>query len=477
MNNFKHFKIYLSFSTCDSLTCENLARAITDMSKNLMVYKRIAWQSTQELVSWIDDCDIFVSFVTYEYFKSNALNEFDYSFDHKKKIMFLFDKNIENIQSESFEMMKAFDSHCWIDENDKRNWSIPTIRTLINKMNEIIEREEKEQNNAKQISKDNNNNNKTDKSDQSKNDNTKFEIAINSLDINKLEFLKNKKIACDLGRSVVLDDNRIAFIAMTKSNVYKILIFDSNVDHKQSLDTIGALNIKEPKLIACNSNSEIIILDGKTGNLHIFDKSFGKPSCIPGDFGSYNDMAVDMDTNDIYLVRCVNERDIKVVDYKQFAPKKDVAWKNGGIELKSFYPRTIKILNNRIYIVNVCSFKMDVETRQFEEIKFGASYILILDKQKFHVINKVDLREYSLLQPWSLIVDKNMNIYTTAYEFNESEKKISKKRVLCKINPHRLERVDIFNLNSHFLANDMFFLNNRLILYKEDLIDIYQLMN
>ena len=70
------------------------------------------------------------------------------------------------------------------------------------------------------------------------------------------------------------------------------------------------------------------------------------------------------------------------------------------------------------------------------------------------------------MQPWGLIVDKNLNIYTTVSQIDENQNIINN-RLLCKINKAG-QAVKLIQLNINFLQNDILFSNNSFYIIKEN---------
>jgi hypothetical protein len=184
-------------------------------------------------------------------------------------------------------------------------------------------------------------------------------------------------------------------------------------------------------------------------------------------------MTVDEDTNDIYFVKCVGISDIKFFDYNN-ERMKALDWKSSK-QLKiddSFKPRFIRVLNNQIFIVNASSIQIDFEKRILKDTpSFGESYIYILDKNPFKFKLLIDLRRYAFSQPWNLIVDKDLNIYTTVYQINE-RKYIENKRYLCKFNKSG-DLTDSVPLEHTYLSNDMIFVEDKIIFFKENEMIVY----
>ena len=181
-------------------------------------------------------------------------------------------------------------------------------------------------------------------------------------------------------------------------------------------------------------------------------------------------MAIDEDTDTvIYLVKCVGESSFKIIDYKN---KIEKPFERTNIEqLKGFKPRFIRVVNNQIFIINLCCALIDQNNRERVVDEFGGSLIYIFDKNLFKLKMKIDLEKYTMYQPWNLIVDKDSNIYTTVSEIKE-KKFISKERFLCKFDKNGNQLV-VIPLKHTFLSNDMIFTEDKLVFFKENEIVFY----
>ena len=215
----------------------------------------------------------------------------------------------------------------------------------------------------------------------------------------------------------------------------------------------------------------MIILEDYSGCLVFFDKNLNYISRFDAKLNDYNDMTVDEDTNDIYLVKCVGKSDIKVIDYET-KKGKPLNWLNSmPLNDETFKPRFIRVANNQIFIVNLSSPKIDQNSRELIETTFGESYIYILDKNPFNLKHLIDLKKYTLYQPWNLIVDKNSNIYTTVSQMND-KKYISNERFLCKFNKNG-DPLDSMPLKHTYLSNDIIFLDDKLLFFNENNMILY----
>lgn len=469
MSNLDAIRLYIStgVNVVDNASMEKFQTKMLALGNRFSIRRRTNTLKGDEIIRLIDNCDVFIAYVTNYYFHStNLIEEFDYAFEIRKPIVFIFqdglNEHLENdyLNREKFALMKTFENHVWVRSQDENEWGNIVIAKIINIIEKLTFKNVQETVNS-HVAVNVVNETKC----------NSLSIMPNSFDIQTLRFLKSKIPEGLYGRGVILDANTIAIITLLDSG-YVIVIIDLELNILTVHDANDFLKLKEPTLIAMNKNNEIIVFDEFTGNFHVFSKNFEKKLyIIPTNLKFYNDMTVDLDTNDIYVAKCVQPVNIKVIECNN-NDIKDVIWKNGVVDMHTFYPRTLKVLNDKIYIVNACSFKMNVEARILQDIKFGDSCIYVLDKKSFNLFKKIDLKNYSLLQPWSLIVDQNMNIYTTAYSVDYRKGEISEKRFLCKIWPNG--ELTVRELSRCFLANDMLYVKNSLILFKENEIDLYR---
>ena len=301
----------------------------------------------------------------------------------------------------------------------------------------------------------------------------KMEEAFNLYKNRKM--IENNPIECPEGiiyeRGAKINDSEIAVIAFdAKFNRYNICIFNIIDKNLKSYHKAEKINLKKPNLIAINKKNEIIITDDETEFLHIFNKDFISEDHYRLKVGNYNDMAIDEDTNDIYLVKCVGKADIKVIDYKT-KQIKAIKWRDiKELQTEEFKPRFIKVLNNQIFIVNACCIEIEPQTREFFK-KFGQSFIYVLDKMTFEIINFIDLNEIGYCQPWNLFVDAHSNIYTTVFQIVDN-KYISNKRCLSKFSCSGDHTVNT-PLQNELLSNDVLFFNFNFLILTDNKINFY----
>ncbi len=109
--------------------------------------------------------------------------------------------------------------------------------------------------------------------------------------------------------------------------------------------------------------------------------------------------------------------------------------------------------------------------REIIECQLGESYIYILNKYTFDIKVFIDLNKYAKCQPWNLIIDKDSNIYTTCSSI-DNKRIISNERYLIKLDKDGGELLTI-QLKHNYLSNDMIYIDDKLIFFKENEMIIY----
>ena len=286
-------------------------------------------------------------------------------------------------------------------------------------------------------------------------------------DFNDVQSIKlinsiSKKSAYFL-RGTILISNIIVIIAI-ENNKFFLYFFDMKPNLKiiKKMEA-SLLSLSLPNLIS-SVNTSLIVTDDKNGRLLTFDSELNLTNSIDANVEYFNDMCVDSATNEIYLVRCVDKVNLKILNYQN----------NSSREIKkiwdNFRPRFIKVVKNKVFIVNACCIKLD--NNNIIENIYGENYIYIFDKSNFHLINLIDLNLHGYCQPWSLFVDENFILLTTILKFKEKTL-LSTERTLIKISNKELNEIFIGKLN--FLPTDMFSSSNNLVFYKENLINFYSI--
>jgi len=411
-----------------------------------------------DIQSKIDNTSIFIAYLTVDYLKCNkSFFELNYAINKQKESIFLLTSsyeamaqdiknsnenqdNLNLIQTiELLKNLKLKDDHY---ENDQ--WSDETVKNVNEIIISIMKEEEKSASNIQESI------------------NVPLIGEIENIEIVTQKDNENRTFNY---RSAIIDDNKIAVITHEiKDNIYYITVYDSKLNiTKTHLTTDLNTNLLRPSLIIMNPKSaEILITDNSNGGLFVFDKYFNYKS--NHSFGLYSscDMAVDEETNIVYLISFIKPPVLRLVDlYKGSS--------NGHYLLFSdkFVPRFIRVLNNQIYIVTACSLK--IEPNNTVSQYSGESKILVLDKQSVECKFTIDLSP-QFSQPWGLIVDKDLNIYTTVFKTDEDD--FINNRYLCKINKHG-QGVKLTSIRINYLQNDIHFLQNSFYIIKENQISKY----
>ena len=452
----KKINLYLSYDSEDSIYINQLKPLFEN---NFSIQS----ERTQS----IDGSDIFIAYATEKYLYSEiAQHEFEHAIDAKKPILFLltptvkylelqvpayYDQKLKLVQ-ELIKKLKSFITYeLHYDFMKSFDWN-EIIESLNEKINGIIT------NNVLKIE-----------------DNKKHSLNV-PLNITIKNYKKRYQRESDclsyLLRGSITKSNEIANISKLKDGEEKFFVQFFTVPKKKDdnfeLKTSNRydcshtkISLQNPSLIAINNQDEIIVL--VDSGLVLLDKNFNEISKYPCKLIGYNDMAIDEDTV-IYLVKCVGESSIKIIDYKNKIEKQ---FEKSKIEqLKGFKPRFIRVVNNQIFIISTCSLRIDQDNKQLIEELFGESRIYIFDKNSFNLKHFLNLKEIGMYQPWNLMIDKNSNIYTTAYHIDR------KKRILCKfsIDGTLLDDID---LEHTYLSNDIIFTNDNFIFFKESEISVY----
>jgi hypothetical protein len=423
----------------------------------------------------IQSSDLFIAFVTTSYFNSlTAIEELEYAIECKKSILCLLSCALENFSILNVEtvddktkmidhylnLMKAFHTIKLPSEAlSTSKWPIELVDEIQDKIEYLI------QNNEVAI----------------KNDKYSTNVTSN-FQVDELKLINTYGASiwtkkC-FGRGVVINQNEIAIIVseFLPQPHNRIFLFDKDGTLNNCFDAKN-LDFTKPTLITVNKISQILIFDNSDGKIKIYkhsNKGLEHVDSIKTNLKDFNDMTVDEDTNDIYFVKCVGNSDIKVICNKT-RKIKPVQWAVGELKKDNFKPRFIKVLQNRIFIVNACSFRIDSQTGEIGETTFGESYIYVLDKKTFEVKNLIDFKTYGFYQPWSLIVDIELNIYTTLSQIND-RKFISEERYLCKLNRGG-DIEGCFKYSPSKLPNDIFYLNEKLMIFNENEINIFSKEN
>ena len=462
--NFKHLfcfsrtnnkkKCYLS-SSSDNFEAVQLLGA--QLNSNDYSFHSEYMLQEQQIKQNIDDSTLFIAFVTKDYLCCNkSIFEFHYAIENKKDFLCLLTKDFNEFSErlkqtdssknegvvndiltiEYLENLKLQDDYFFFDR-----WSHLALNNINFKINEIIKAKEIEEVTIASTA------------------NTPF---IDEIDHLAFDFIIDSEIDVLNFRSALIDENNIAVITIDrKTDASYIFVYNSGTNHtKKLLSTDLHYDLKSPSLIAFNSKSlQILITDRSNGKLFVFDNNFDCKSSYDFYLNDYCDMAADEKENNVYLINCQDSPCLVCIDKFQL--------KHHFFHSGKFKPRFLKVLNDQIYIMTACCLKIDAEKVSEE---FGESKIYILDKLSptYKIKREIDLSCYQIVQPWTIIVDTKLNIYTTVFQFDEN-KNLSEKRYLCKINKNG-HIVGYVSLEISYLPNDILFSNNGFYIVKENQI-------
>ena len=468
----KNINIYISYDGTNETSsyvqnlCDNLKKYSTyyrQPNTGILIRRNISSISTS---------NIFIALVSLKYFDyAAAVDEFECALETNRQIFCLKSSkissfSIENVKERNekteltdyyVQIMKTLEHISLPQDSFSKKWPNDLMKYVCDKIDQLI---------------------KANKSEVAKND---FDLTANTptpLDIKGLR-LKNifdKKTWKDkyFIRGVATSNNQIVLIVYNnEAKAYSIYIFDSNI---VLLTTFEAkeLKIVEPTLITINSKSTILIFDNENGKIKAFNFEYQKSKnkgLYDTKLKDFNDMTVDEETDDVYFVKFASTNsEIKVYE-KETKRVKDFPLPRELSESDKFKPRFVRVLKDRVFLVNLCSLRICQNTREIIETSSGESCIYVLDKKSGEIKLNINFNNYGLCQPWALIVDQDLNIYTTASRIEE-KKFILNKRFLCKLNKGGdLECCEEIATTS--LPNDIFSINGSVIIVSETDISSY----
>ena len=423
--------VYISYDGTTDTT--NFMKVLGDKLKpHSCNHRQINLDLTSRQVTSIESSNLFIAIVTTKYFESKAaLDELEIALDAHKTILCLIsprvaefspdnlretDQNTEEI-AYYIELMKTLENIKMSSGFVKCLNDPMAMKEICDKANNLLQKSEALIENNKFTP------------------NVPIPLDISDLKMEKFcgkSFWRDKNLL----RGVVISQNEIAVIVNEFSNkCYRIFIFRSDFLLQFSFEA-KELNLIEPTLITVNKNSIVLIFDNSDGKIKAFrflNQTVSKKGSLNTELKDYNDMTIDEDTDDIYLLKCINEVNIKVVNgLSKKQNIKTLRLPDALIKSKEFKPRFMRVLKNRIFLLNACSIRIDPESRE-KEVKFGESFIYVLEKETCEIKLFIDLNNYAMCQPWGLIVDQDLNIYTTLYQVND-KKYLSEDRYLCCFN-------------------------------------------
>jgi hypothetical protein len=291
-------------------------------------------------------------------------------------------------------------------------------------------------------------------------------------DFQFLNFIDKIKIESSLllFRSTLINPTKLAIIVFEiLSKKYFVDIYDLNDSRlSRRLDCI-----KNPSLITTNSNSEILITDNSNGCLYIYDTNFlNMHSQLKLDLQNFNDICFDDQKNHVYFVKCVGRYEIKIYFINEnIINTMEKSW----FYTNPFKPRSIRVIQDKLIILNACSLRIDQDNGAIIEKTYGDSLIYILNKETFEIQKIIDFNN-KYVQPWSLIIDNKSNIYTTVNKIDKNRTSVESERYLCKLNENGIILDDdVHKINTKYLQNDLFYSNNAFYFITENSINKYSI--
>jgi hypothetical protein len=125
-----------------------------------------------------------------------------------------------------------------------------------------------------------------------------------------------------------------------------------------------------------------------------------------------------------------------------------------------FKPRSIRVIQDKLIILNACSLRINQDNGAIIEKTYGDSLIYILNKETFEIQKIIDFNN-KYVKPWSLIIDNKSNIYITVNKIDKNRTSVESERYLCKLNENGIILDDdVHKINTKYLQNDLFYSNN-----------------
>jgi hypothetical protein len=469
--------IYISYDGTDKIVkyADDLLR---NLAKYTVKYRKEKDKLNSKNIDSIITSRLFIAIVNVEYLKSEiAIEEFEHAFDDhrpifcilssffskldEKRCLEVFDGKIEIAMRyiELFKNLENFD----LPPNSlqKQPWESELMTEICEKIEAFIKFNPliKDSNLSPNVPPSINIKDLKDK-DFKNRDNWKKDLLLlrGTVVINQKEMNNN--------------NNQFAIIGFDRAkSSYRIYLLDSNSSITANFDA-EKLKLVKPSLITMNNKSTVLIFDNYNGKIKAFrivKRSLTSKGSINTNLKDYNDMTVDEDTQDIFLVKCIDNESVIRVIKEDDVEKKVLIYRLPDELVKSdkFKPRFIRVLKNRIFILNACSIRINQETRELIETTFGESFIYVLDKASKEIKFKIDFTKFAFCQPWTLLVDENLNMYTTVSTIDTTQI-ISNKRYLCKLNRGGDIVEELKEIKTTNLSNDILILDNSFIIINEN---------
>ena len=247
--------------------------------------------------------------------------------------------------------------------------------------------------------------------------------------------------------------NKETNILITDYGKDLIHVCDLNENHLKSINPGDCLNELYGICVGIGKNGieEIYVYGLEAKTVFVFNQDFKLIKKIGKSLERLCNLTIDCDSDILYcshydtdVVTLWNVNDAKLIE-----------------ELKIEQPFELKISENKIYIVSYAEYDADMEKRKLKKIEKG-NYINVLNKSNHKIINKIQFDDW--LDPQSLHLSSDGDIYTIAYELDKNNGIWSKNRFLFIIDSTSSQIKQKIELNDVYSFDDALYLNNKLIL-------------
>ena len=214
--------------------------------------------------------------------------------------------------------------------------------------------------------------------------------------------------------------NKETNILITDPSQGLIHVCDLNGNLLKSINPDESL--QQPVGIMCvgirkNGIEEIFVSDNKTKTVFVFYQDFNSTKEILNNLEYSNYLTVDFENGILYCLHLF-ENDITLWNVNDA---------NLIQKLKIERPSSLRISENKIYIVSAVDFKANLKERQLIIVEKG-NYISVLNKSNNKLISEIQFDDW--FDPQSLHISSDGDIYTIAYELDKNNETWSKNRFL-----------------------------------------------
>ena len=239
-----------------------------------------------------------------------------------------------------------------------------------------------------------------------------------------------------------------------------LYVYDLNGNHLKSINPGGCLKQTYGICVGTfgfcvgirkNGIEEIYVYDYIARSVFVFNQDFKLITRIGKSLEASYYLTIDCESDILYcshrnkdIVTLWNVNDAKLIQ-----------------ELKIERPSSLRISENKIYIVSAGNYEADWGNRKFKKMEKG-NYINVLNKSNHKIINKIQFDDW--LDPQSLHLSSDGDIYTIAYELDKNNGIWSKNRFLFIIDSTSSQIKQKIELNDVYSFDDALYLNNKLIL-------------